>query len=182
MNNFLYKNRVKIPIQTRVEAYNLMNELKERGVSRFQLVEEINKKFEISKGAVYDWYANRGSPFGRKRLVYNKELFYVIGALLGDGCAYHWKKKNYHLVNIAGEKEFVEKYSNKLFKCTKRKIKWHPNRNQHIWFLNTYNFELYLFFKKVKNDLKSLEKLIMSKNYFQNSLQFIEGFLMPRVA
>ena len=41
MESLLPENKVKIPIQTRVEAYNLMNELKEKGASKEQLFREI---------------------------------------------------------------------------------------------------------------------------------------------
>ena len=38
--------------------------------------------------------------FSSKKLLLKKELFYVLGALLGDGCAYHWKKGKHKIINF----------------------------------------------------------------------------------
>jgi len=47
MESLLPENKVKIPIQTRVEAYNLMNELKEQNISKTEIVNIINNRFKI---------------------------------------------------------------------------------------------------------------------------------------
>ena len=176
MESLLPENKVKIPIQTRVEAYNLMNELKEQNISKTEIVNIINNRFKIPYQTTYHWYQYNLSPFGKKRLVYNKELFYVIGALLGDGCAYHWKKMDRHMVILSGEKEFINKYSLKLSKCVNRIIKGHIVRGKNIWQLTTSNFELYSLFKKIRDDFNYVHSLIKKSDYKTNSLFFIEGF------
>lgn len=115
-------------------------------------------------------------------LEYKKELFYVLGALLGDGCIYYWKKKGHYLINIVGEKEFIEKYANRICLCTNRKINCCFYKSKYlslgckVWFVNMNCKELYLLVKNIKEDLDNLLFLMNKGDIKENSLQFIEGF------
>ncbi len=163
------------PIEKRVEAYNyLLEQSKKKQLNRKD-IQEISDKFQIHYGRIYDWYKYNNSPFGKRKLGNEKEVFYLIGALLGDGCAYHWKKMNKYSIMLVGEKEFIEKFSVKITLCTGRKVKGNINRSAKIWQLISYNFELYLLIKGLKMDLKKIGELPFIEKY-DNSLQFIEGF------
>lgn len=114
--------------------------------------------------------------FSSKKLLLKKELFYVLGALLGDGCAYHWKKGNTKSLILIGDERLTKKYTEKLSKCSTNNVKNYIDRNKNIWFVRVGNITLYNLFKEIRLDLKKLESLIEKGNYKDNSIEFIEGF------
>ncbi len=162
-------------VETRVNAYNFMLKLKRNNVPQTELLKRVQDKFGLPYHTMYGWYKYGNSPFGKRKLEYNKELFYVLGALLGDGCAYHWKKQNKYMVIVSGEKEFIDKYSDKLLVCMKRRIKGYPEKSKNVWHLRTWNIELYLLLRNTRKDLESLKNLFKTKNH-EKALQFIEGY------
>lgn len=168
----------------RIEAYKLLNVLKDSGTSKKEIIEIITKKFNISKGRIYGWYSGRNMPWVLKEkieyLEYRKELFYVLGAMLGDGCIYYWRGQ--YQVKIYGEKEFIEKCADKLSICLKKKINsyfyksYYKRFGSNLWYIQTKHKKLFLLFKSIREDLNSILKLMEKENYYENSLQFIEGF------
>ncbi|MEK6792299.1 MAG: LAGLIDADG family homing endonuclease [Nanoarchaeota archaeon] len=161
--------------QNRVKAYQRLKELKTANTSNKDILQEINKSFQIPIGTIYEWLANRQSPTGSTgKIKYNSELFYVLGALLGDGCAYKWKKGGGYLVNLIGDKDFTEKYANKISKCIERKVKNYINRSKNIYFVNINNLELFMLFKEIRSNLGKIMEML-NKNKEQ-SLLFLEGF------
>ena len=167
---------IKTKYESRIEAYELLNKLKQNSIPKKEAIAKVSNQFGIPYGTLYGWYKYDGSPFGKRKIRYNKELFYVLGALLGDGCHYYWKKGDTYTVIIAGEKEFINKYSEKLSICTGKKIKGYLNRSNNTWHLTKCSIELYLLFKKIRENLDVLESLIKKGNYYENSLEFVEGF------
>ena len=163
-------------IETRIKAYNLMIKLIENKFPWTVIIKQISNNYKISYGTVFGWYKYGLSPFGKRKIQYCKELFYVLGALLGDGCAYYWKKNNKYMVIIVGEKEFMNKYSNKLSICTGKRVKEYIDRSKNTWNHKTWNIELYLLFKSVQRDLNHLHSLLRNTSYYENSLSLIEGF------
>lgn len=111
-----------------------------------------------------------------KNLLFEKELFYVLGALLGDGCAYHWKKGDVKMLILIGDYNFTKKYTEKLIKCSQNRVKNYINRSKNIWSVRIGNITLYNLFKEIRLDLNKLTTLIKKENFRENSLQFIEGF------
>ncbi len=166
---------MKIGIQNRIKAYNqLAKLLKEE--NQIESIKQISNKLGVPFGTLYNWHKYDGSPYGKRKLEYNKELFYILGALFGDGCAYHWKKMNKYMVIVTGEKDFIEKYADKLERCVRKKIKGYPERSKNVWHLKTWNIELYRLFKKVRENRSFLSEIMKNGDYYNNSLQFIEGF------
>ena len=108
------------------------------------------------------------------KLIYNDKLLYVLGALLGDGCLYHWKT-NYYFVLLMGDERFTAKYADRVTSCTGIKSKNYINRSQNVWFVKCNNLWLYSLFKKIREDLGHLEELI-KQNGECSALFFIEGF------
>jgi len=161
----------------RIKAFQSFKELREKRISRKRTIDEINKKFRIPKGTLYTWYSNTHSPLGSTGTIENKkELFYVLGALLGDGCTYKWKKGGSYSVIIIGDKKFTEKYAEKISICSGRKAKTYINRSKNIWFVNTGNAELFLLFNEIRADLRKLSVLMRDGKRKENALEFIEGF------
>lgn len=107
-------------------------------------------------------------------LNFNPELFYVLGALIGDGCIYNWRTI-YHYVILIGDENFTAKYSNKITQCTYINSKNYIDRSKNVWFVRSNNFQLYFIFKKVREDIGYLEQLI-KQNDRKSALLFIEGF------
>ena len=161
--------------ELRLKAFDLLQELKRKNMPKKEVVNKIYSEFAVPKAALYNWYADRCYPCGRKGdISINPELFYVLGALLGDGCVYNWKiTQNY--VILIGDYNFTTKFAEKIYQCTGTKIKAYIDRSKNIWFVRYNNFKLYSLFKKIREDLTYFEQLI-KRNHKKSALLFIEGF------
>jgi|SRR3989344_1855861 len=158
----------------RLQAFDELVQLKTKQIPRKNIIDEINSKFEISIGTLYDWYSERIIPHGRKgKIKFNQELFYVLGALLGDGCAYKWRDTNNYLI-LAGDENFTKKYAGIINKCTDKIAKAYISRTNNIWFVKVNNYELYTLFEKIRSDVAYLEQLIKANNV--GYLYMVEGF------
>ncbi|MEK6968670.1 MAG: LAGLIDADG family homing endonuclease [Nanoarchaeota archaeon] len=161
--------------ELRMEAFDSLEELKSKNVSRKEIIDEIHAEYGISKGTIYSWYSGSNLPCGRKgEIIYCKELFYVIGALFGDGCIYRWKPTNNYVI-LVGDLKFTTKYAKMVTKCTGIKTRAYIDRSKNIWFVKSNNYELFSLFKKVKGDLNYLKQLLNQINK-SSALFFLEGF------
>ena len=161
--------------EKRLIAFDTLTQLKTKSIPRNKIIKEINTKFSIPIGTLYTWYSENYIPFGRRGKISHKpELFYVLGALLGDGCAYNWKTTNNYTI-LVGDYNFANKYAKMATECINTKTKAYIDRNKNIWLVRSNNFELYSLFKKSRENLDYLEKLI-NKNDKKSALLFIEGF------
>lgn len=169
------KFNIRTNHKLRLEAFDMLQKLKNENVSRQEIVNKINKKFGIPIVTAYDWYRNKHLPYGRRGdIVYRAELFYVLGALLGDGCVYNWKTTNNYVILI-GDKSFTTKYANMLTLCIGKKSKPYIDRSKNVWFVRSNNFKLYYLFKRIRKDINYLENL-MNQNDECCKVLFIEGF------
>ena len=161
--------------ELRMKAFDLMNELKSKNVAREEIVNRIHDEYRIPKAALFNWHARTCKPHGRKgEVAYKPELFYVLGALLGDGCLYRWKITNNYTILI-GDLKFATKYADMVTQCTCTKTKAYIDRSKNIWFVKNNNYKLYSLFKKSRENFIYLEKLI-KQNGKKSALLFIEGF------
>lgn len=160
--------------ELRLKAFDLLQELKSKNFPKEQIIDRIHRESGIPISTLKHWYYGTVIPFGRKgELIFKSELFYVLGALLGDGCLYRWKPTNNYCI-IIGEKEFTQKYANMVTLCIGRKTKTYIDRSKNIWFVKTNNFKLYNLFKKSREDITYLEHLLQ-QNGKKSSLMFLEG-------
>lgn len=158
----------------RIDAFAYFNELKGRGFSTKEIIEKVRQKFSIPKGTLYCWAEGRNSPLGSiGKLASTKELFYVLGAMLGDGCIYHWR--NEHQVWLIGDERFTKKFANKLSVCIGGKVKNYKKRKRNYWFVKISNIQLYNLFHDIRRDLQKLTLMIEKGDYYENSTEFIEG-------
>jgi hypothetical protein len=164
------------PLEKRLEAYEKFQELLSRNKSTYEVVHTISKQFGVSQSTVYAWTRGR-SPVGRRsgRIIYTKELFYVIGSLLGDGSIYFWK--NAYTIWLLGEREFCLKYARFIPSCTsKRRATAYPYRGRNVWFVKFHNAELYFLIRRIRKDLSVLSNLLKAGNISANRVKLIEGF------
>jgi len=160
--------------KSRLEAFDFLEELKNQKISRSDIITKIHSKFGVPIGTIYDWYNGR-LPYGRKsRLKHLPELFYVLGALLGDGCLYKWRLTN-HYVILVGDERFATKYADMLSLCVDKKVKAYLDRSKNIWFVRINDFKLYSLFEKIRQEPTRLFHLLKHKD-LQDSHLFIEGF------
>ena len=161
--------------ELRMRAFDELTRLKKNNTSRKEIVYSLHKQSEVPLAALYGWYEGKRRPYGRRgKLLVKPELFYVIGALLGDGCLYKWKT-TYNYIILVGDKSFTTKYAKMLSACTGRKSKAYIDRNKGVWFVKINNYELFRLFQKTRENPAFMSKMI--KEYGGNSsLLFIEGF------
>jgi hypothetical protein len=109
-----------------------------------------------------------------KTLNYCPELFYILGAMLGDGCIYRWK--NDYQVSIVGEEEFTQKCASKLSVVTEKHLNIHKHPFRNYWWVKISHYDLFMLFEKIRADLVHLLNIMKTNNYHENSLALIEGF------
>ncbi|MBI4053663.1 MAG: LAGLIDADG family homing endonuclease [Candidatus Diapherotrites archaeon] len=159
----------------RVEAFNAFMVLKESGLPRKEIFSIISTRYGITVGSLYAWYHGTSSPFGKKRLKHCPELFYILGALIGDGYVYSWKQVG-HKVGVIGEEDFIKKYAGKISACIGRPVKGYINRSNNTWFVVVGNVELFFLFKQIRKDFDKLFLMLGDGDCRLNALQLIEGF------
>jgi len=169
------KSDIRTNHNVRLRAFDLLVELKRGNVSRHEIVHRIHNEFNIPIGTAYDWYRDKCLPYGRRGIITLKpELFYALGALLGDGCIYSWKITNNYVI-LVGDNRFTKKYANMLRKCIAQRVKPYIIRSKNVWFVRSNNFELYTFFKKAREDPVYLVELVERQDS-RSKILFIEGF------
>lgn len=162
------------PLDIRIRAHEEFQTLR-GSLSRRDLVERISTTYGITKSTIYQWYKGQ-TPIGRRagRIVFAPELLYVLGALLGDGCIYHWR--NHFQVWLAGEEAFTVKFALKLSKCLGREVRHYKYGSKNAWFVRVDNAELYFLFQSVRSDRALIRKLVYDVDPANGWLHFIEGF------
>lgn len=161
--------------EQRLAAYDALINLKNSGRPLNEIIQKLQEEFRVPAGTLYPWHYGKIVPFGRKgELEFNPDLFYVLGALLGDGCIYNWKVTN-HFVYLSGDEKFAKKYAKRLSNCIGKKAKAYPNRRQNVWFVKSNNYKLFYLFKKTREEIPCLERLLFEQDK-TSALLFIEGF------
>ena len=115
-----------------------------------------------------------------KELIHNPELFYVLGAILGDGYTYSWKDKKHEHFRVGLDvknKIFALKYAQKLSRGIGSKINACYYANKELWFVRLDNKELYLLVNKLRFSPNLLVSLINKNDKSRSrAINFIEGF------
>ena len=161
--------------QQRLQAFDYLCQLKNEGYSRQDTLQKIKERFNIPVGTLYLWHTGTSVPFGRKGTITScPELYYVIGALLGDGCLYNWNITN-HFTILVGAECFAKKYATKIFTCTGKLGKAYIDRTKGIWFVKVNNYALFSMFKQCREDANYLSHFIVTASR-EEKIHFIEGF------
>jgi len=115
-----------------------------------------------------------------KELTHNPELFYVLGAVLGDGYTYGWKDKKREHFRVGLDvknKIFALKYAQKISKGMGSKINACYYANKELWFVRLDNKELYLLVTKLRFSPDLIVSLINKNDKsLSKAINFIEGF------
>ncbi len=143
--------------------------------SRRDVVRRISSAYGVTETTVYQWYKG-ATPFGRRagRIARVPELLYVLGALLGDGCIYHWR--NHFQVWLVGEEAFTAKYARMLSACLGREIKNYKYGSKNAWFVRVDNAELFYLLQSVRRDHSRIAETVEEIDMKQGWARFIEGF------
>ncbi|MBI5133496.1 MAG: hypothetical protein HZA83_02175 [Thaumarchaeota archaeon] len=165
-----------LSLEERLGAYQLCNNLIKENLERKIIVEQISNKFGIAPSTVYEWLRGK-SPYGNRagRIRFARELFYVLGSLLGDGYIYYYRKR-YRVGLSVRDKSFAMKFADKLSKVVARKVKYYHYSKRDLWFVQVYNAELFFLFNQLRTNLPELNLLMRQGNYRLNALEFVEGF------
>lgn len=113
VENFHMANKVYHP-----KVYERAMKLKRQDYGPKQISEMLG----VARGTVRGWLYSGKSPTNKLNFFNpesSKELSYVAGAMLGDGCLYH--SKGYRIQLVAKDREFVTYFSRCLAKLFKRK-------------------------------------------------------------
>lgn len=122
-----------------------------------------------------NWDEERTNSRSRRgKIIINPELFYVLGALLGDGCVFQYPVYQ-HQVCLVGDERFTQKYQLHLSKVVNKTSNRFLDKNRPVWFVKINNYELYALFVRCRFDTLFLKHLI-TLNGRVASLRFIEGF------
>jgi hypothetical protein len=95
---------------------------------------------------------------------------------LGDGYLCNWRKGGGYKVGVVGEKEFIDKYAQKLSTCSGKKIRGFFYKSHNVWLVVVGNIELFFLFRELRHDMASLKALLSEGNYRENALALVEGF------
>src|SRR5947208_535274 len=112
----------------RIDAFDRFLQLVKTGnLSRHEIVTAVSEEFGVSNVTVYAWF-HGGTPYGKRagRIAIGRNLFYAIGALLGDGNIYFWR--NTYEIWLLGEREFASKFARKISSCLDRNVPFYPYR------------------------------------------------------
>lgn len=104
---------------------------------------------------------------------YEKNFYYILGALLGDGCVYKWKDK--YQFWLMGNKKFAAKYASCLSEYLGKNIKNYKRSNRNFWYVCVDNKELFNLVKTSRKDLERYGKINLS-NFEEFGSYFVEGF------
>jgi predicted DNA-binding protein (MmcQ/YjbR family) len=176
------KSNTRTDHEVRVRAFDLLHRLKSNHTPRKEVIDKIHSGFGISRGTLYSWYSGAYRPFGRRgALIYKPELFYVFGALLGDGYTYSWKdgylKKHFRVGLDVKDKVFAVKYAQKLSKAINFKVNVSYYVNKKLWYVRLDDKNLYSLVNKLRASPKLVIPLINRSQKSQlSAINFIEGF------
>lgn len=135
----------------------------------------ISRRYGLTKTTVYQWWKGT-TPMGKRAGHATKvpELLYVLGALLGDGCIYHWKG-NFQIW-LVGEREFAAKFADKLTRCLGRQVRYYKYGKKNAWFVRIGNAELFFLVEGARRDTATVERLVRESGSAHGWVEFIEGF------
>ena len=178
----------RFPDEERVAAYHAAIRLRAEGLSCRMIAERLS----VNPDTVYDWVKGRSSPLGpeprvaptprsrpnthcysrRTELRPSPELAYVIGVVLGDGCACRHGDK-YMIVLRAKDMEFVEEFARCLSNVIERPVKTRLDKRRGLYHARASCKELYKILKKPVDS----ERLRPYVEHYQECISaFLRGF------
>jgi len=164
----------KLPLEKRRELRQQALKMRKMGFS----IREIASTLGISKGTIEGWiYKNRNPEnlFNIPSLKPSKELAYVLGVLVGDGCVTRGGKGTYVVKLRTASRIFANKFKEHLEKIglspsinVERRSKINP-KWKDIYVVRAVSKIFYDFYKSL--DLNKIRQLIRG---FE--IEFLQGF------
>ncbi|MBI3840804.1 MAG: hypothetical protein HY297_02440 [Thaumarchaeota archaeon] len=156
-----------------MKAYEEFLRLRRENVPSDMTRLELVSKFGIPLDVVTKWLGG-SSYYNSGRIRYVPQLFYVVGASLGDGYTYR-HHQGYRVGLDVRQREFAVKYAAKLSEVLGSVVKPHFSPALNIWFVRVGNLELFQLLREAKSDLGVLERLMMMGDSRRNVLEFLAG-------
>lgn len=195
--NFLTKKKiVHLPIKKRLQAYQKTLKLKDQGLKTIEIWKALQKeRIEIKYETLRSWVKGDRNPLKKlNTIIKNKELPYIIGILIGDGCFYKVIKKGSYaqgrIVLGVKEKELAEKFTDSVYKILHKKkkytVRW--SNAQRVYIVEFSSKELVEYLSKSLSELKE-EIKINPKGFLTGifdaegsiSIKFQKGRIYPRI-
>jgi intein-encoded DNA endonuclease-like protein len=108
-------------------------------------------------------------------LQYCPSLWYVVGAILGDG--YLYRSKHGFLVGLDVKSEaFAKKFASKESRVIGRAVKAYYYGGNGIWFVRVRNLQLFTLVSRIRKDLRVLLSEMSRGDRRANTIQFVSGF------
>ncbi|MEM2260800.1 MAG: LAGLIDADG family homing endonuclease [Candidatus Methanomethylicaceae archaeon] len=168
------ERRRYLPLEIRLQMYNDVIKLRKQGLIYKEIQRRIYEKYgeQTSITQISFWINKKHKPFRKINKFDGKpsrELSYIIGVILGDGCK-SFTGKNYYLILEAKDKEFPKEFGKCLAKVLNRKEPYKPfwNKHEKRWRVVGFSILLYKFLDK------PFEKL---KPYIEYSKETVSAFL-----
>lgn len=159
----------------RLRIYDELMDWIAKGTDSAILYYEFVKKRNLRKSSYYAWKNGSSKPYGRQgEVLVNSSLYYLIGALLGDGCLYH-HKETHNTFFLVGDELFCEKARWHFLSCTHRPIQVYPMRSKNVYVVRTNNYELALLFDLFRSDNDALINFLKD-GVLNDRILFLEGF------
>ena len=160
-----------------LKVIEFVKELRNRGLSYYKIVEELESKgIKVSRATVMRWCNGSHNPFNRMNLVKlspSPELSYIVGVFFGDGSVY--------LDNAGGgykykvrlkvvDREFAEEFKRSLESIgLKPSLRFERNKTRtDRWCVEAYSKSLYTFLKQPKEKLFEIAR--------EYPKEFLRGF------
>lgn len=150
-----------LPIEQRIQAYNEVLTLGNRGLSYSEIQLKIHERIhvQVTRNVIGKWVRGDRRPLGRVNNFDGKpspELAYVIGSILSDGDRHIQRNGYYVLCLKVKDKEYAEVFGLAIAKVLQRKRPYEPRwgRTERRWIVRAGSILLYKELDKPWQELK----------------------------
>lgn len=168
---------VEYPIEKRLQAYNKCIKLEKKGLKTIEIWKILKDNgIEIKYETIRRWVKGEREPSKKLNTIqkFDKNLPYVIGLLIGDGCFYKVMKNgsynNGRITLGVKDKDLAQKFALSISYIfgnkRKYKVKW--SKDKKVYIVELHSKELVELLLRQFNDLIKIIKI--------SEISFIKGF------
>lgn len=180
MDEMIFKTDIrKIPIRIKFELYLKSIQLYKEGTSTRQIQRLLFSQFGINVriNTIYRWVTSRNRPDGLIRTFVahpSRELSYLIGVLLGDGCTTLGSNYKYIFKLKVKDLDFAEEFSKNISKLLNRDKLYPVHKEKDTTRGNRIRFAVEVSNRLLYEFLESpVEKLLVYASFYPS--EFLKG-------